>query len=146
MGQRKDDEQQLRKLQEEQSLSSSIEGAKASLDNMLEIESIQKYILKIEKINKDDKMKLIIEDRINRFNLKFVKEELSSSGTENQVRTIIEEQIDLINDWFGSDQWYLRLPGKDILKCLIQNSVKNLPYEYFKNQLIAEFNEPPKEL
>lgn len=39
-GQRKDDEQQLRELQEEQSLSSSIEGAKASLDNMLEIESI----------------------------------------------------------------------------------------------------------
>ena len=49
MGQRKDDEQQLRKLQEEQSLSSSIEGAKASLDNILEIESIQKYILKMKR-------------------------------------------------------------------------------------------------
>jgi phosphoribosyl 1,2-cyclic phosphodiesterase len=37
----------------------------------LEIESLQKYILKIENENKDDRLKLEIEDRINRFNLEF---------------------------------------------------------------------------
>jgi hypothetical protein len=40
---------------------------------VLEIESLQKYILKIENDNKDNKLKLMIEDRINRFNFEFVR-------------------------------------------------------------------------
>ena len=41
------------------------------IGKVLEIESLQKYILKIENENKDDRLKLEIEDRINRFNLEF---------------------------------------------------------------------------
>jgi phosphoribosyl 1,2-cyclic phosphodiesterase len=41
------------------------------IGKVLEIESLQKYILKIENENKDDRVKLEIEDRINRFNLEF---------------------------------------------------------------------------
>src|SRR6187200_87708 len=41
------------------------------IGKVLEIESLQKYILTIENENKDDRLKLEIEDRINRFNLEF---------------------------------------------------------------------------
>jgi phosphoribosyl 1,2-cyclic phosphodiesterase len=44
-----------------------------SIDKMIEIESIQKYVLKIEKEDKDDKLKLMIEDRVNRLSLEFVR-------------------------------------------------------------------------
>jgi hypothetical protein len=40
---------------------------------VLEIESLQKYILKIENDNKDNKLKLMIEDRSNRFNFEFLR-------------------------------------------------------------------------
>jgi hypothetical protein len=40
---------------------------------ILEIEGLQQYIFRIEKEHKDDKLKLMIEDRINRFNLEFDK-------------------------------------------------------------------------
>ena len=41
--------------------------------HFLEIEGLQQYIFRIEKEHKDDKLKLMIEDRINRFNLEFDK-------------------------------------------------------------------------
>jgi phosphoribosyl 1,2-cyclic phosphodiesterase len=41
------------------------------IGKVLEIESLQKYILKIENEKKDDRLKLEIEDTINRFNLEF---------------------------------------------------------------------------
>ena len=50
---------------------SQIYDENSSIGKVLEIESLQKYILKIENENKDDRLKLEIEDRINRFNLEF---------------------------------------------------------------------------
>jgi hypothetical protein len=44
-----------------------------SAGKVLEIESLQKHILNIEDDNNDDKLKLMIEDRINRFNFEFVR-------------------------------------------------------------------------
>ncbi len=44
-----------------------------SIGKVLEIESLQKYILKIENDDIDDKLKLMIEDTINRFNLEFIR-------------------------------------------------------------------------
>ena len=38
---------------------------------VLELESRQKYILKIENLEADHKLKLMIEDRVNRFNFEF---------------------------------------------------------------------------
>jgi phosphoribosyl 1,2-cyclic phosphodiesterase len=41
--------------------------------NILEIESLQKYVLKIEKDDKNDVLKLMIEDTVNRYDLRFVR-------------------------------------------------------------------------
>jgi|SoiMethySBSTD1v2_1073268.scaffolds.fasta_scaffold1709526_1 hypothetical protein len=43
------------------------------LGNVLSIESLQKYVLMIEKDTKNDKLKLVIEDRVNRYDLVFDK-------------------------------------------------------------------------
>ena len=43
------------------------------IGKVLEIESLQKYILKIENVDTDHKLKLMVEDRVNRFNLEFVR-------------------------------------------------------------------------
>jgi phosphoribosyl 1,2-cyclic phosphodiesterase len=43
------------------------------IGKVLEIESLQKYILKIENVDTDHKLKLIVEDAVNRFNFEFVR-------------------------------------------------------------------------
>jgi len=43
------------------------------IGKVLEIESLQKYILKIENVDTDHKLKLILEDAVNRFNFEFVR-------------------------------------------------------------------------
>jgi hypothetical protein len=43
------------------------------IGKVLSIESLQKYVLWIEKDSKKDKLKLIIEDRVNRYDLVFDK-------------------------------------------------------------------------
>ena len=43
------------------------------IGKVLEIESLQKYILKIENADRDHKLKLIVEDTVNRFNFEFVR-------------------------------------------------------------------------
>jgi phosphoribosyl 1,2-cyclic phosphodiesterase len=43
------------------------------IGKVLEIESLQKYILKIENADTDHKLKLIVEDTVNRFNFEFVR-------------------------------------------------------------------------
>jgi phosphoribosyl 1,2-cyclic phosphodiesterase len=45
----------------------------ALIDKVLEIESLQKYILKIENVDREHKLKLMVEDTINRFNFEFVR-------------------------------------------------------------------------
>jgi phosphoribosyl 1,2-cyclic phosphodiesterase len=54
------------KLQQQESPS-----ATESAPQFVEIESLQNYIFRIEKERNDDKLKLMIEDRINRFDLEF---------------------------------------------------------------------------
>jgi phosphoribosyl 1,2-cyclic phosphodiesterase len=53
------------------------------IGKVLEIESLQKYILKIENENKDDRVKLEIEDRINRFNLEFAAPRKDRNSDDN---------------------------------------------------------------
>jgi phosphoribosyl 1,2-cyclic phosphodiesterase len=40
---------------------------------VLDIESLQRYILKIENVDRDHKLKLMVEDTVNRFNFEFVR-------------------------------------------------------------------------
>jgi hypothetical protein len=42
------------------------------IGNTLEIEGLQKYVMKIEKVDKEDMLKLMIEDSINRYELRFI--------------------------------------------------------------------------
>jgi phosphoribosyl 1,2-cyclic phosphodiesterase len=42
-----------------------------AIGNFIEIEGLEKYVSKIEKQNKEDKLKISIEDRINRYNMQF---------------------------------------------------------------------------
>jgi hypothetical protein len=59
--------------EKEQSQESSTSFSDQNSRQILEIEGLQQYIFRIEKEHKDDKLKLMIEDRINRFNLEFDK-------------------------------------------------------------------------
>jgi phosphoribosyl 1,2-cyclic phosphodiesterase len=45
----------------------------ALIGKVLDIESLQKYILKIENVDREHKLKLMVEDTINRFNFEFVR-------------------------------------------------------------------------
>jgi phosphoribosyl 1,2-cyclic phosphodiesterase len=50
----------------------------------VEIEGLQKYIFRIERERKDDKLKLMIEDRINRFNLEFDRPRKIKNAEDNK--------------------------------------------------------------
>jgi len=45
--------------------------ANVAIGNIIEIEGLEKYVFKIEKPNKEDKLKIELEDRINRYTLQF---------------------------------------------------------------------------
>ena len=60
--------------------------------NMVELEALQKYVIKIEKDDKENKLKLTIEDKINRYDLRFVhphkepaKDTAKAGGKENYI-------------------------------------------------------------
>jgi phosphoribosyl 1,2-cyclic phosphodiesterase len=52
----------------------------SSIGNVIEIESLQNYILRFEKEDRNDMLKLMIEDRINRFDLKFISPHIDRSN------------------------------------------------------------------
>jgi len=52
----------------------------SSIGNVIEIESLQNYILRFEKEDRNDMLKLMIEDRINRFDLKFISAHIDRSN------------------------------------------------------------------
>jgi phosphoribosyl 1,2-cyclic phosphodiesterase len=52
------------------------------IGKVLEIESLQKYILKIENVDRDHKLKLMVEDTVNRFNFEFVRPTKDGNGND----------------------------------------------------------------
>jgi phosphoribosyl 1,2-cyclic phosphodiesterase len=55
----------------------------SAIGNMLEIESLQNYVLTFEKeIKNGNMLKLVIEDRINRYDLKFINPHLDKSNND----------------------------------------------------------------
>jgi hypothetical protein len=63
------------KWQEQQS------GQVSPIGNVIEIESLQDYIMAFEKDNKKDMLKLVIEDRINRYDLKFINPHVEKTNS-----------------------------------------------------------------
>ena len=55
----------------------------ALIGKVLEIESLQKYILKIENVDRGHKLKLMVEDTVNRFNFEFVRP--SKDGNSDDI-------------------------------------------------------------
>jgi len=47
------------------------EDNKNPIGNVIEVEGLQKYTFKIEKVNKEHKLRVTIEDRINRYSMQF---------------------------------------------------------------------------
>jgi hypothetical protein len=58
-------------------------GEKEVIENLIEIESLDKYILRIEKDLESGFIKLVIEDKINRYDLRFVNPHLD--GNNNNI-------------------------------------------------------------
>jgi phosphoribosyl 1,2-cyclic phosphodiesterase len=65
----------------EEKLGYDYEGA--LIGKVLEIESLQKYILKIENVDRGHKLKLMVEDTVNRFNFEFVRP--SKDGNSDDI-------------------------------------------------------------
>jgi hypothetical protein len=63
------------KSQEQQS------GQVSPIGNVIEIESLQDYIMAFDKDNKKDMLKLVIEDRINRYDLKFINPHVEKTNS-----------------------------------------------------------------
>ena len=70
--------------EEEKVQESSPQNASIS-SQFIEIEGLQNYIVRMEKEHKVDKLKIMIEDRINRYNLEFDKpRKVVNVGDENK--------------------------------------------------------------
>jgi hypothetical protein len=80
---------QEQSLQESSSSVSSSDQSASSSAQLIEIESLEKYIMRIEK--EAGKLKLMIEDRINRFNLEFDKPRKRPNTTDDD-NIILEAQ------------------------------------------------------
>ena len=61
------------------------ESSSQNAPQFVEIESLQNYIFRIEKERNDDKLKLMIEDRINRLNLEFEKPRIAENAVDNEA-------------------------------------------------------------
>jgi phosphoribosyl 1,2-cyclic phosphodiesterase len=68
------EEQKVEELEQPRQLS--------SIGNVIEIESLQNYILRFEKEDRNDMLKLMIEDRINRYDLKFTSPHIDSNNDD----------------------------------------------------------------
>jgi phosphoribosyl 1,2-cyclic phosphodiesterase len=64
-----------KKWQEQQS------GQVSLIGNVIEIESLQDYVMTFEKDNKKNILKLVIEDRINRYDLKFINPHVEKTNS-----------------------------------------------------------------
>src|ERR671915_817525 len=74
----------IAKSQEEEQKVEGLEQPRqlSSIGNVIEIESLQNYILRFEKEDRNDMLKLMIEDRINRYDLKFTSPHIDSSNDD----------------------------------------------------------------
>jgi phosphoribosyl 1,2-cyclic phosphodiesterase len=72
------EEKMKEKLQE-----SSDQNTSALTPEFIEIESLQNYIFRVEKVPEDDKLKVMIEDAVNRYNLEFDKPRRAENADDN---------------------------------------------------------------
>ena len=81
------EEKTREKLQE-----SSDQNTSALTPQFIEIESLQNYIFRIENEPKADKLKLMIEDAVNRYNLEFDRPRRIENADDNNESEVIVAQ------------------------------------------------------
>jgi phosphoribosyl 1,2-cyclic phosphodiesterase len=99
----------------------------------VEIESLQNYIFRIEKEHNDDKLKLMIEDRINRFNLQFDKPRRVENAVDDEavltaqgVKGMLAKGPDLrieITPKSESSEYYVRIKASKGKKNVFNNDI-----------------------
>ena len=82
------EEKMREKLQE-----SSNQNTSALMPQFVEIESLQNYIFKIESEPKADKLKLMIEDAVNRYNLEFDRPRRVESTNHSESEVIVAQGV-----------------------------------------------------
>ena len=82
------EEKMKEKLQE-----SSDQNTSALAPQFVEIEGLQNYIFRIESEPKADKLKVMIEDAVNRYNLEFNRPRRVESTDDNESQVIVAQGV-----------------------------------------------------
>ena len=82
------EEKMKEKLQE-----SSDQNTSALTPEFIEIESLQNYIFRVEKVPEDDKLKVMIEDAVNRYNLEFDRPRRVENTNDSESEVIIAQGV-----------------------------------------------------
>jgi Cft2 family RNA processing exonuclease len=120
-------------------------------DKTLEIESLQKYVLKIENDDKNDKLKIEIQDRINRFNLEFAAPRkgknnddiLLGQGVRGMMAKGPELRMEIVSSQSHEEDSVIRMRvykgKKNVFKddILINNSDAQRLRRYIKENFVA---------
>ncbi|HET7389514.1 MAG TPA: MBL fold metallo-hydrolase [Nitrososphaeraceae archaeon] len=117
----------------------------------VEIESLQNYIFRIEKERNEDKLKLMIEDRINRFNLEFDKPRTVENAADNKdvliaqaVKGMLSKgpdlRIEIIPKPEG-DEYYVRIRASKGKKNVFNDDIliNNLEAQRLKGYIKENF-------
>jgi phosphoribosyl 1,2-cyclic phosphodiesterase len=82
------EEKMRKKLQE-----SSVQNTSTLIPQFIEIESLQNYIFKIESEPKADKLKVMIEDAVNRYNLEFDRPRRVEGTNDSESEVIVAQGV-----------------------------------------------------
>ena len=123
------------------------DNAGAQIGSSIEIESLEKYVLKVENDDKIGKLRLVIEDRINRYNLVFENPKLEKDGDNNYALYALGEKGMLAK---GPDLVAKLLTDSSVLKIYVSKGKKTVFHDdillgrdemiKFEQYLIANFN------
>lgn len=119
----------------------------AQIGSSIEIESLEKYVLKVEFDDKIGKLRLVIEDRINRYNLVFENPKLEKDGDNNYALYALGERGMLAK---GPDLVAKLLKDSSVLKIYVSKGRRTIFHDdillgksemiKFEQYLITNFN------
>ena len=81
------------KLEEEEKLQETSPQNASISSHFVEIEGLQNYIFRMEKEHKVDRLKIMIEDRINRYNLEFDKPRKVVNAGDNNKDVLVAQAV-----------------------------------------------------
>ena len=129
----------------------SLEDISSHIGKTLEFESLQKYVLKLENDDKNDRLKIEIQDSINRFNLEFVAPRIDKNkddillgqGVKGMMAKGPELRMEIISLQSREEDSIIRMRiykgKKNVFKddILIKNSDAQRLRRYIKENFVA---------